>query len=261
MLRCGEDVCRLARFDDAAAEHHRYLVCQAADDGEIVRDQQDAHPAGVLELAQQIHDLLLYRRVQGGGRLIGDQQFRPAGQRHGDADALGHAAAEFMRISVEPLLRPGDPHLSERPDDFRVAGAPVVRHVGPMQRQHFGHLLADGKDGVQGRRRILENVGDLAAAHPAQLALGQAEQIAAVQQHLARFVAGGRLGQQPGQSQRGNAFPRCHSLRLTAKVAPSARRKLTSSTANLPAAGAPEPAFGFLKANSEMAYIKHCRPA
>jgi len=41
-----------------------------------------------LKAGDQLQDLPLYRDVQGGGRLVGDEQLRLAGDRHGDHDAL-----------------------------------------------------------------------------------------------------------------------------------------------------------------------------
>jgi len=50
---------------------------------------------------RSFEDLRLDRDVERGGRFVGDEQLRPAGQRHGDHHALAHAAGEAMRMFVE----------------------------------------------------------------------------------------------------------------------------------------------------------------
>src|SRR3712207_9198031 len=43
--------------------------------------------------------------VEGGGRLVGDEQVGLAGDRHGDHRPLPHAAGELVRVHVDPLDR------------------------------------------------------------------------------------------------------------------------------------------------------------
>ena len=63
------------------------------DDAEVVGDQHDRRaesaPSGRSISSQ---DLRLDRDVERRGRLVGDQQLRAAGERHGDHHALAHAA-------------------------------------------------------------------------------------------------------------------------------------------------------------------------
>jgi len=67
----------------------------SADDAKIVRDQQHRHVQSLLQVAQQLQDLRLGRHIEGGGRLVGDQQLGPAAERDGDHHALPHAAGQF----------------------------------------------------------------------------------------------------------------------------------------------------------------------
>ena len=55
----------------------------------------------LLQRHQQVQDLRLDGDVERGGRLVGDQQLRIAGDRHGDHDALAHAAGQLMREAVQ----------------------------------------------------------------------------------------------------------------------------------------------------------------
>ena len=68
----------------------------------------------VLERAHQVENLGLDRHVERGGRLVGDEQLRVAGERHGDHHALAHAAGELVRILVDALFGVGDAdHLQQ----------------------------------------------------------------------------------------------------------------------------------------------------
>ena len=71
------------------------------DDAEIVGDEHDGHAETLLQRAQQIEDLRLDGHVERRRRLVGDQEIRLVGERHGDHDALALAAGHFMRIAVD----------------------------------------------------------------------------------------------------------------------------------------------------------------
>ena len=65
---------------------------------------QDGHAELLLEVAQQVEDLGLDGDVERGGRLVGDDQARVAGDRPGDQDALRHAAGQLVRVTGEGPL-------------------------------------------------------------------------------------------------------------------------------------------------------------
>ena len=75
-----------------------------------------AMPSRFCRSAQQVEDLRLDGDVERRGRLVGDQQRGLAGQRHGDHDALAHAARQAVRIVVDALGRRGDAHQLEHLD-------------------------------------------------------------------------------------------------------------------------------------------------
>ena len=81
---------------------------------QIMGDEQHAHRMLAPQPGDQRHDLPRDQRVQAGGRLIGDQQFRRTGQRHGDHHALAHAAGELVRVIVQPLRRVGNADLAQQ---------------------------------------------------------------------------------------------------------------------------------------------------
>ena len=98
-------------------------------------------PSSRCRSSSSVEDLGLDRDVERGGRLVGDQQLRLAGQRHRDHHALAQAAGQLVRVVVEPLAagaagRPG-----------RALGRPLARGLArdapAVQAHRLGDLLAD----------------------------------------------------------------------------------------------------------------------
>jgi hypothetical protein len=84
---------------------------------EVVGDEEVGEVELGLEVLEQVDDLGLDRDVEGGDRLVADDQLGVEGEGAGDADALPLAAAELVRVAVvevgvqadhpEQLLDPG----------------------------------------------------------------------------------------------------------------------------------------------------------
>src|SRR2546425_4720000 len=66
-----------------------------------------------------------------------------------------------------------------------------------MDLEPFAELALDGQHGVQRRHRLLEDHGDLPAAHATHLLLVQRQEIAALEEHLPTDDASGRRRHQP----------------------------------------------------------------
>ena len=92
-----------ADLDDLAEVHHGDAVAHVAHDGEVVGDEDHRQAELALQLAQQVEDLGLDRDVEGGDRLVGDDQLRLQRERAGDADPLALAAGELVRVAVVVL--------------------------------------------------------------------------------------------------------------------------------------------------------------
>ncbi len=110
-LRIGEQRLGLARLDVGAVLHHAHPVGKAGDDAHVVGDQHHRRVRLALQVGHQVEDLGLHGDVEGGSRLVGDQQIGPAGHRRGDHHPLAHAAGELVRILGQPPARVGDTHL------------------------------------------------------------------------------------------------------------------------------------------------------
>src|SRR5262249_53032736 len=157
------------------------------------------------ELIEQLQNLRLNGHVERGGRLVGDQEVRIAGQRHGDHHALAHAARELMRIFLHASLGVGDVHDLQHLDGL-VHGVPSAQPL--VQPDRLGDLLADGEHGIQRGHRLLEDHRDLFAADLAHLRRREIEQVAPVVEDLALHDAAWRLGDQPHHAERRDRLAR-----------------------------------------------------
>ena len=92
--------------------------------------------------------------VQRGGRLVGDQQIRVVGQRHGDHHPLALPAAKLVRIGPRLPLRVGETDVGEQIGNLLARAAPVDPLVGD---QNFCHLPVNALDRVEGDLRLLED--------------------------------------------------------------------------------------------------------
>ena len=152
----------------------------------------------------KIQDLRLHRHIEGGRRLVRDQQLRTIDQGHGDHDALPLAAGKLVRVVADPALRLGNRNRAQGLE-HRLAHllAAQFRLVG---FERFGDLAPDRHHRVQGRHRLLKDHGDLSSAIAPHLLCRQLEQILTGKADGA-FHPRGRI-EQAQDGQRGDGFPR-----------------------------------------------------
>ena len=118
--RRGEDVLGRSLLDDLARVHDREPVRDLDEHREIVGDEEHREPEVVLERFQQSEDLRLDHHVERGGRLVGDDQRRVAGQGHRDHHALLLSAGQLVRVVVDPPAGQADLLEQRRPDRARA---------------------------------------------------------------------------------------------------------------------------------------------
>ena len=128
-------------FDDFAVAHHRHLVGEAGDHREVVGDEDHAHAVFVDEPLQEFDDTGLGGDVEGGGGLVGDQQFGPERDGRGDDDALALAARELVRKAVARKAVGGEADALEHAVGLGQGLAAAGLAVHP---DGHGHLVADG---------------------------------------------------------------------------------------------------------------------
>ena len=158
--------------------HHRHVVGVAGHQAQVVADQQNAQIALALQAPQQIQDGFLDGHVQGGGGLVGDQQGRVVGQRHGDHHPLTLAAAELMRVALQHVLGGGQLHLFQQIQATLPDG-------GASQALMNAHRLADlplhAVQRVERGERLLKDGADTAAAQRPAAIGGPVQDVVAVQ--------------------------------------------------------------------------------
>jgi hypothetical protein len=203
-----EDGVHVRLLHDPAEVHHRDLVGYFGDHPEVVGDEDDRHVELALQVLDQLQHLRLHGHVERGGGLVGDQQAGAARQRHGDHGPLPETAGEFVRVGAKPLRGIGNVDAGEHLGGD-VAGLVFVS--GDVKQDALDDLVADGVDWREGLHRLLEDLGDLAAADVLDLAAGGVElgqvdlaAVAPVEQDLAADPAG--PGHDAQQRLRGDAL-------------------------------------------------------
>ena len=166
MTRPAEHITDVALLDDLAGVHDRHAIGDLRNDAQVVADEDHRHTQPPLQVGQQIDDLGLYGDVEGGGRLIRDEDGGLACQRHGDHRPLLHPTRELVRIRIDALLGIGEAYELEHLDGARSRFARVG---APVDANRFRDLVAHGPDGVEARHRLLEDHRDLVAADRFQL--------------------------------------------------------------------------------------------
>ena len=100
--RRGKRVDRVTAFDHLALFQHRDPVGHVGHNGEVVRDQEEAHAALLHQAAKQVEDLRLEHHIQGCRGLVSNQELGPASDSDGDHHALPLAARHLVGIFGQP---------------------------------------------------------------------------------------------------------------------------------------------------------------
>ena len=88
VLRLLEHLLHRSLFHHMPLFHHRYPIGKALHQIQVVGDHQNRRPGFALQGVEQVQNLTPHGHIQGGGGLIGQQQFGAAGQGHGNHRAL-----------------------------------------------------------------------------------------------------------------------------------------------------------------------------
>ena len=104
----------LADLDDAARLHHGDAIGDLGDHAEIMGDEQHGMPVLVAQLAHELEHLRLRRHVERRGRLVGDEEGRAHGERHGDDDALALPTRKLVRIGGGDAIGIREPRVGEQ---------------------------------------------------------------------------------------------------------------------------------------------------
>ena len=91
--RCGR-----SELDQPPGVHHPDRVRDVGHDGEIVADVHGADVVDPAHATDRVEHVALGRHVEAGGRLVEDDQLRPARERHREHHPLLLPARQLMRI-------------------------------------------------------------------------------------------------------------------------------------------------------------------
>ena len=202
-MRRAENALHGAAFAHFACAHHHHVVGDFAHQREVVADEQQAHGVRLPEPREQVQDLALHSDIEGGGRLVRDQELGLAGDRHRNHHPLLLPARKLMRVGAQSRGRIWNADFVEQLGGARECVPTRQREVSP---QHLGNLVADGEHGVERAHRLLEHHRKIPAAQRPQVFHRLAQQIAALVFDAALRRDEGVLRQQPHDRQGGNAL-------------------------------------------------------
>ena len=170
----------------AASVHDHHVIRRTSNNAQVVGDEHDGGTSLLLRDLKDVQDLCLDGHVEGGGGLVGDDDVGVVRDSDGNHHALAHAARELVGIRVKAVLGVGDANQGEQLD--AALANLVLGHVGVVDEQSLGKLVADGEHGSKGRERILEDHGDARAADLGHLLVALADEFLAVELDRARDV-------------------------------------------------------------------------
>ena len=163
-----------------AAIHDEHPVAETRNHRQVVADENQPHATLAHQIVEDAEDFVLHRHIEGGGRLIRDEEIGLGHQHHGDHDALTHAAGELMRIEMVDEFGIADLHGLKH---CQGALAGFVAADAQMQKAGLADLLADGFDRIERIFRVLHNHRHAPAAQVLPVALGATEQVVAITGH------------------------------------------------------------------------------
>ena len=143
MERVDVEIVRRSDLDDLPEVHHRDSFGDAANDREIVRDEQIRQPELLSGLLHQVDDLRLDRDVQRRYRLVADEKLRLHRECSRDTDALPLATGELMRV---PPTRPG--RQADTREELATASCPPLYRLAEVDAQRFADHSADRMRGL-----------------------------------------------------------------------------------------------------------------
>ena len=177
-----DDLVGVAVLQNVSRIEHDDAVGDLCDDGEVVRDIERRRPFPLDDGLEGLEHLDLGGDVEGGGRLVQNQQVRPAAERHGRHQPLQLTARHLVGVAFAETVRV---RQFKRPVEFlRPLPGLFAAHLA-VEDGRLGHLLADGQRGIEGGRRALGQIGDALAAHVALLVRRHGDHVAPVQTDFA----------------------------------------------------------------------------
>ena len=165
VLRVLEHFKGWAGFDDLTLVHHDNVLGALSGKAQIVGDEQHGGAQRVGEHVQVVEDALLHGHVEGGGRLVGDQQIGAAGQADGDERALAHTTGELVRELTGTGSGVGQTGLGQQTRDTVIhcgAGDVLLSQIPGLVVGHAGldEVVGHAPTGFGARNPFVGEAGD-----------------------------------------------------------------------------------------------------
>ena len=141
VARRGEDPRDGALLGDLAGVHDQRPVARLGDHRQVVGDEDQPQAELAAEALEELEDLGLDHDVEGGRRLVADDDRRIAGERHRDHRPLAHPARQLVRIGRRPLPRGMPTSSSSSAARLRATGRATAR-AGPRSARRSGRRSA-----------------------------------------------------------------------------------------------------------------------
>ena len=133
MQRMTIDLVCLRKLHQLTQIHDTDFIGYITHHGKIVGDKKIRNPFFFLVILQKIDHLRLYGHIQGGNRLIADDQLRLEHQGTGNADSLPLSTGKFMCITAGMLFCQSDSFQHRINDLIRF----VLFLYDPVGKQRF----------------------------------------------------------------------------------------------------------------------------
>ena len=161
MLRIVNDLIRGTLFHNFAGVEHDDMIGDLRHQGEVVGHVDRGRVLLPDNLFEGLEHFDLRGDVERGGRLVKHHQVGSAAERHRRHQALQLTARYLVRVTVADAIGIGQ---FQRVVEFYRAFVGFFLGQATVQYGGLGDLLVDRDRRVEGRRRALREVGDVAAA-------------------------------------------------------------------------------------------------
>jgi hypothetical protein len=121
MKRPAIDLRDRAGLDDAAGVHHHDAICEAGQQGWIVRNEDQRRPVVAIDIPQSVLNLSLQGHVERPRGFVRDYESGSTDQGLRDGNAMKFTPAELMWIGPANSSDIGDSGILERGLDFLFA--------------------------------------------------------------------------------------------------------------------------------------------
>src|SRR4029077_6587918 len=125
--------------------HDDDAIADFADDGEIMRNEDEGQLATGAQGADELEHLKLHGGIECGRRLVRDDEARPPNEGGCDHCTLLHPPAQLVRVAPGNTLRLRYLHAAEDLDN----GCPNLRTLGTALTNRLRNLRADGHDRIE----------------------------------------------------------------------------------------------------------------